>query len=90
MVLFNEYMQSCAHIVLDTADIVRDGDVSPTIQANNRGPWLRLCLLAAKSTRQNTRLCFLPYRFNELPGDAEGPPSAIVKPSELLLLFQVP
>jgi hypothetical protein len=26
MVLFNECMQSCAHIVLDTADIVRDGD----------------------------------------------------------------
>ena len=26
MALFNECMQSCAHIVLDTADIVRDGD----------------------------------------------------------------
>ena len=30
MALFNECMQSCAHIVLDTADIVRDGDVTPT------------------------------------------------------------
>ena len=30
MALFNECMQSCAHIVLDTADIVRDGDFSPT------------------------------------------------------------
>jgi len=29
MALFNECMQSCAHIVLDTADIVRDGDLSP-------------------------------------------------------------
>ena len=29
MALFNECMQSCAHIVLDTADIVRDGDFSP-------------------------------------------------------------
>ena len=28
MALFNECMQSCAHIVLDTADIVRDGDFS--------------------------------------------------------------
>ena len=25
MALFNECMQSCAHLVLDTADIVRDG-----------------------------------------------------------------
>ena len=31
MALFNECMQSCAHIVLDTADIVRDGDFSPTV-----------------------------------------------------------
>ena len=31
MALFNECMQSCACIVLDTADIVRDGDFSPTI-----------------------------------------------------------
>jgi len=30
MALFNECMQWCAHIVLDTADIVRDGDISPT------------------------------------------------------------
>jgi hypothetical protein len=29
MALFNECMQWCAHIVLDTADIVRDGDFSP-------------------------------------------------------------
>ena len=27
MALFNECMQWCAHIVLDTADIVREGDV---------------------------------------------------------------
>ena len=32
MALFNECMQSCAHIVLDTADIVRDGDFSIVIQ----------------------------------------------------------
>jgi hypothetical protein len=30
MALSHECMQSCAHIVLDTADIVRDGDFSPT------------------------------------------------------------
>jgi hypothetical protein len=30
MALFNECMQSCALIVLDTADIVRDGDFSTT------------------------------------------------------------
>jgi hypothetical protein len=30
MALFNECGQSCAHIVLDIADIVRDGDLSPT------------------------------------------------------------
>ncbi len=30
MALFNECMQSCARKVLDTADIVRDGDLSPT------------------------------------------------------------
>jgi phosphoribosylformimino-5-aminoimidazole carboxamide ribonucleotide (ProFAR) isomerase len=29
MALFNECTQSCAHIVLDMADIVRDGDLSP-------------------------------------------------------------
>ena len=30
MALFYECIQWCAHIVLDTADIVRDGDFSPT------------------------------------------------------------
>jgi hypothetical protein len=34
MALFNECMQSCAHIVLDTADIVRDGDLSPSIETS--------------------------------------------------------
>jgi hypothetical protein len=29
MALFNECMQWCAPKVLDTADIVRDGDLSP-------------------------------------------------------------
>jgi uncharacterized metal-binding protein len=29
--LLNGCMQSCAHIVLDTADIVRDGDITTTI-----------------------------------------------------------
>ena|ERR1700720_4928866 len=28
MALFNECTQSCAHILLDTADIVRDGDIT--------------------------------------------------------------
>jgi hypothetical protein len=56
----------------------------------NDCPWLRLWLLATKSTRWNARLCFLPYRFNKLRVDAEGHSSAPVKPSEHLLLFQVP
>ena len=30
MALFNECTQWCAHIVLDMADIVRDGDFVPT------------------------------------------------------------
>ena len=29
MALFYECMQQCAHIVLDMADIVRDGDLTP-------------------------------------------------------------
>jgi hypothetical protein len=32
MALFNECLQSCAHIVLDSADIVRDGDLTPTMR----------------------------------------------------------
>jgi hypothetical protein len=35
MALFNECTQSSAHIVLDTADIVRDGDFSPL---SRKGP----------------------------------------------------
>jgi len=31
MALFYECMERCAHIVLDIADIVRDGDLTPTI-----------------------------------------------------------
>jgi len=31
MALFYECMERCAHIVLDIADIVRDGDLSSTI-----------------------------------------------------------
>jgi hypothetical protein len=31
MALFNECTQWCAHIVLDMADIVRDGDISTVI-----------------------------------------------------------
>ena len=34
MALFNECMQWCAYIVLDIADIVRDGDVSTAILEN--------------------------------------------------------
>jgi hypothetical protein len=35
MALFNECMQSCAHLVLDTADIVRDGDITTTDLLNS-------------------------------------------------------
>jgi hypothetical protein len=31
MALFNECMQSCAHIMLDIADIVRDADITPSL-----------------------------------------------------------
>jgi hypothetical protein len=39
MALFKECMQSCAHTVLDTADIVRDGDFSTIVERSryNRG-----------------------------------------------------
>jgi hypothetical protein len=53
-------------------------------------PVLRLCLPAAKSTRWCFAICFPPYRFNRLRVDAKGHLSAPVKPSEHLLLFQVP
>jgi hypothetical protein len=36
MALFNECMQWCAQIVLDMADIVRDGDFSPTTLLRDR------------------------------------------------------
>jgi len=35
MALFSECMRSCAQIVLDTADIVRDGDVTTTVQGRS-------------------------------------------------------
>ena len=38
MALFNECTQSCAHIVLDMADIVRDGDLSTTIRGSCVSP----------------------------------------------------
>ena len=34
MALFNECRERHAHIALDTADIVRDGDFSPTSRGN--------------------------------------------------------
>jgi len=38
MALFSECMQGCARKVLDTADIVRDGDFSPTISRRPNSP----------------------------------------------------
>ena len=38
MALFYECMERCAHIVLDIADIVRDGDFSPT---RERSIWIQ-------------------------------------------------
>ncbi len=35
MALFNECTQLCAHILLDMADIVRDGDLSPITVSTN-------------------------------------------------------
>jgi hypothetical protein len=47
MALFNECMPQCAQKVFDTADIVRDRDLSPTIHFESpRTPVLRLQLLA--------------------------------------------
>ena len=42
MALFSECMLSCARKVLDTADIVRDGDFSPTIHFSATNPPLSL------------------------------------------------
>ncbi len=36
MALFNECMQSCAHIVLDIADVVRKGDITTAIRVQHR------------------------------------------------------
>ena len=36
MALLHRCMRWCAHIVLDFADIVRDGDISPTIDGEYR------------------------------------------------------
>jgi len=50
MALFSECMQLCAQIVLDIADIVRDGDVSPSIVGINlhsREVLGRLCFFVA-------------------------------------------
>ena len=41
MALFYECMQLCARKVIDTADIVRDGDVSTTIQLSVQNERLR-------------------------------------------------
>jgi len=41
MALFSECMQGCVRKVLDTADIVRDGDLTSTIP-QGRGQPLRL------------------------------------------------
>ncbi|MFZ0278094.1 MAG: hypothetical protein WA254_20600, partial [Candidatus Sulfotelmatobacter sp.] len=41
MALFNECRERHAHIVLDTADIVRDGDVTPTVLSGTR--WIDRC-----------------------------------------------
>jgi hypothetical protein len=40
MALFYECMERCAHIVLDIADIVRDGDISTATTALARGEGL--------------------------------------------------
>jgi len=42
MALFNECMQSCAHIVLDIADIVREGDFATLMSNGWRTPPYRL------------------------------------------------
>ena len=38
MALFYECMERCAHIVLDIADVVRDGDFSPAIETHHTAP----------------------------------------------------
>jgi len=39
MALFFECMQQCARKALDTADIVRDGDITPTVGFKRLRVW---------------------------------------------------
>src|SRR5205809_5363862 len=81
MALFSECRTQCAQTVLDTADIVRDGDVSPTI--HNVGVTCRLeplrsahlCLWTqaaaprstAGSVNSKRSPCFVPCKTRSSP-----------------------
>jgi len=71
MALFFECLLLCAQKVLDTADIVREAMFRQQSKRITVHGSVCACL-PLKSTRWNTTVCFLPYRFNKLRGDAEG------------------
>ena len=55
MALLFECMLQCARKLLDTADIVRDGDFSPTITLEQLGEY-RLMLRLSDFSRPSNRL----------------------------------
>src|SRR5437899_11895532 len=58
MALFNECTQSCARIVLDMADIVRDGDFATGTVANRLlGRLVLLAILVAWTIALQLRTC---------------------------------
>ena len=81
MALLNECMQSCAHIVLDTADVVRDGDLRE-----------RIALLAKcdSPVRDCASRIFFERRLESLNGmiELEGVQQRH-RPIEFLLRFSI-
>jgi len=54
MALFYECMLQCARKVLDAADIVREGDFTPVIQAQGFESWIFTSAGLAKSFGSNS------------------------------------
>ena len=82
---------SCTGASVNVLAICQPCVCSEHLRSTARAPW---CLPAAESTRWNRcpalRSAFSPYRFNRLRVDTKGHLSAPSKPSEHLLLVQVP
>jgi len=56
MALFSECMRKCARKVLDTADIVREGDFSPVIPISDSARWPMPCWNSEFVCADNSRL----------------------------------